>query len=142
MSAQPTGTGEVRDGQRYLVYHRQFTAPADRVWDTITHSDRMADWFGEQHRVVEKEPGQRLVSEPGDGEATGRVELDLSEHEGVTRLVVAQPVEGGVDLEQVGPRWDYRLDRLARAVGGDDVSVVDFDDYYPALSGHYRDEFG
>ena len=46
--------------------------------------------------------------------------------------------------EGVGPGWDYYLDRLVAAETGDDLAAdlaaIDFDDYFPALSEHYRRE--
>ena len=41
----------------------------------------------------------------------------------------------------VGPGWEYYLDRLVAAETGADVAAIDFDDYYPAQSDHYRAMF-
>ena len=41
----------------------------------------------------------------------------------------------------VGPGWDYYLDRLVAAETGGDVAAVDFTDYHPADSDYYRSLF-
>ena len=41
----------------------------------------------------------------------------------------------------VGPGWDYYLDRLVAAETGGDVVAVDFAEYHPADADHYRGLF-
>ena len=43
--------------------------------------------------------------------------------------------------ESVGPGWEYYLDRLVAAESGGDPASLDFDDYYPSQSEHYRSAF-
>ena len=43
--------------------------------------------------------------------------------------------------ENVGPGWEYYLDRLVAAEAGRSVAEVDWDAYYPALSSSYADLF-
>jgi hypothetical protein len=40
--------------------------------------------------------------------------------------------------ENVGPGWEYYLDRLVAAETGGDPAAIEFGDYYPAMSEHYR----
>ena len=164
---EPTGRREQRDGQDYLVMERRFTAPIDAVWAAVTEPERLARWIGtwsgdpttgsvdfrmtaesedapvEQHRILACDPPRRLITESaGEKEASvWRLELDLAEEAGVTTLTFAQRVDAGIPVDSVGPGWDYYLDRLVAAEAGDDVVGVDWDRYYPALSGHYRDAF-
>ena len=67
-------------------------------------------------------------------------EVDLAEVDGTTTLTFAQGVTDATLAESVGPGWDYYLDRLVTAHAGEDVSRIDFDDYYPAFTDHYRAE--
>jgi hypothetical protein len=70
------------------------------------------------------------------------LDLELDDADGVTTLTFA---ERGVTVEQasdVGPGWDYYLDRLVDAETGADPAQRDFDrDYYPATSAYYTAQF-
>lgn len=163
-----TGRRELRDGVVYLVLERTFRAAVDDVWAAVTEPGRLERWIGtwsgdpasgsvdfrmtaesadapaEEHRILECEPPRRLVTEsssPGEDDTVWRLELDLSERDGVTTLVFAQRMEDVVPAESVGPGWDYYLDRLLVAHGGGDVAGVDWDGYYPALSAAYAAAF-
>jgi len=90
---------------------------------------------------------RRLVmrsARPDDHSLEWRWQLDLDESDGVTTLTFAQEVADATLAEGVGPGWDYYLDRLVAAETGDDLAAdlaaIDFDDYFPALSEHYRRE--
>lgn len=165
-----TGHKEQRHGQPYLVMTREFRAPVDDVWAAVTESDRLARWIGtwsgdpaegkvlfqmryegddassEEFIIDECDPPHRLaITTEAPYEAdqvTWHLELDLAETDGVTTLTFAQSVPDPAMAESVGPGWDYYLDRMVVAESGGDVAAVVFDDYYPALSGHYKDEFG
>jgi hypothetical protein len=65
-------------------------------------------------------------------------QVDLAESEGVTTLTFAQEVVDVTLAESVGPGWDYYLDRLVAAEAGEDLGAIDFDAYFPAMTGHYR----
>ena len=165
-----TGRNELRHGIPYVVMTRQFRAPIDDVWAAVTESDRLARWIGtwsgdpaegrvtfqmryegddaspEEFVIDECEPPRRLaITTEGPYETeqvTWHLELDLAETDGVTTLTFAQSVPDPAMAESVGPGWDYYLDRMVVAETGGDVAAVDFDDYYPALSEHYKGEFG
>ena len=140
----PTGRREERDGTTYVVFHREFRAPIEDVWASVTEPERLERWIGtwsgdpasgsvefrmtaeaedaaaETHRIRECHPPRRLVTEsrsPGD-DATWRLELDLAETDGVTTLTFAQLLEDGLPVDSVGPGWDYYLDRLVAARRG------------------------
>jgi uncharacterized protein YndB with AHSA1/START domain len=166
---KPTATGhrEQRDTTTYVVFRREFRAPIDDVWAAVTEPERLERWIGtwsgdpasgvvefrmtaegedapaEPHRIVVCEPPRRLVTESSSplDETVWRLELDLSERDGVTTLTFAQVVGDGVPVESVGPGWDYYLDRLVAAQAGRGVGEVVWDDYYPALADHYRAAF-
>ena len=77
----------------------------------------------------------------GDATTLPQLQVDLAESDGVTTLTFAQNVPDPAMAANVGPGWDYYLDRMVVAEAGGDVAAVDFDSYYPALSEHYRREF-
>jgi hypothetical protein len=56
----------------------------------------------------------------------------------VTTLRFGQRLTDPETAASVGPGWEYYLDRLVAAEAGNDLTGIDFDDYYPALAEHYR----
>ena len=76
------------------------------------------------------------------GDQVWVVELRLSEHEGTTTLRFSQVIDDPRTAADVGPGWEYYLDRLVAAETGGDVGAVDFGrDYHPAMQEHYRQAF-
>ncbi len=165
-----TGHRELRHGNPYLVMTREFRAPIEDVWAAVTESDRLARWIGtwsgdpadgrvsfqmrfagddvpsEEFVIDECEAPRRLAitteAPYEQGNVTWHLELDLAEAGGVTTLTFAQSVPDPAMAQGVGPGWDFYLDRMVVAETGGDVAAVVFDDYYPALSEHYKGEFG
>ncbi|GAA0974407.1 hypothetical protein ENKNEFLB_02323 [Nocardioides aquaticus] len=165
-----TGRREVRQGTSYVVYTRTFVAPIHDVWAAVTEPERLERWIGtwtgdpvtgevdfymtaegedvqpERYRLEVCTPPTRLVARTWADEEPDTVwhlELDLAESEsGVTTLTFAQAMTDPDIAENVGPGWDYYLDRLVGAERGEGADSVHWDDYYPALADHYRREFG
>ena len=166
MSRQPTGRIETVDGVRRLLIEREFRAPIEDVWAAVTEPERLARWIGswngdpasgavefrmlfegeghasEQMEIRVCEPPHRLHLTSYAGEQVWLIELDLTHADGVTTITFSQP---GVTREQVGdvgPGWDYYLDRLVDVETGADPALRDFErDYYPATSEHYTRQF-
>lgn len=94
----------------------------------------------ETYRILACDPPRRLVVESGEpgADLVWRLELDLEHAGGVTTLRFAQRVEDSTAVENVGPGWEYYLDRLVAAEADADVGAVDFDDYYPAQAADYQ----
>jgi uncharacterized protein YndB with AHSA1/START domain len=161
----PTGRVEVRDGVHHLVIERTFAAPIDDVWAAVTEPERMARWIGTwSGDPATRRVAFRMLFEGGDPEGHGEdvdirecdpprrlavtthaagqswmLELDLSEADGVTTLVFTQPAVDPREAENVGPGWEYYLDRLVAVETGGDPADIDFErDYYPAMQEHYR----
>lgn len=161
----PTGRIEVRDGVHHLVLERSFAAPIDDVWAAVTDPARMARWIGtwtgdpatgrvafrmlseggnaddpgSDTEIRECDPPRRLAVTTRAGPMPWLLELDLSEADGVTTLVFTQPAVDPAEAENVGPGWEYYLDRLVAAETGGDPAAVDFErDYFPATQEHYR----
>lgn len=96
------------------------------------------------HRyVVRSQQEQPWSNDPelADDQVVWRMTVDLTESDGTTTLTFAQEMTRGDVAENVGPGWEYYLDRLVAAVTGADVAAVDFDAYYPAQAQFYRDLF-
>jgi uncharacterized protein YndB with AHSA1/START domain len=165
MSVEPTGRIEKDGDRRTLVVVREFNAPIEDVWAAVTESDRLARWIGSwtgdpesgsvQFRMLfeGEHPGETMtirVCEPPHrlhvtsqvGEEVWLLDVDLTHDAGVTTLTLSQP---GVTAEQasdVGPGWEYYLDRMVDAETGADPTRRDFErDYYPAMSDYYRQQF-
>ena len=165
----PTPTGRVlRDGDRHtLVQTRTFHAPIGDVWASVTEPERLERWIGtftgdpetgsvmfrmtaegqdaeaEEMEIRECEPPRRLALTSRVGEMTWYLELDLVEVDGVTTVTFSQPDIDPASCENVGPGWEYYLDRWVSAVSGGDVDAHDFDrDYYPAMKAYYEDQAG
>ena len=161
-----TGFREVRDGQPHLVYERRFTAPITDVWDSITESERLGRWFGtwtgdpasgrvkvswtaeegapDETYVIEAcEPPRRLRvrSENSDPSKVWTLDLALAEDAGVTTLRFAQVVDPTLDVVDVGPGWQYYLDRHGVAMSGGDPNTITWEGY-DQYGSHYAKEFG
>jgi uncharacterized protein YndB with AHSA1/START domain len=160
-AANPTPTGRVADGPlgREIQLTRQFRAPIDAVWASMTESERLERWIGrwegdprtgrvdfymtaegedppaEEYRIEVCEPPHRFAGTTSVGEDQWRLRFELSESDGVTTLLFAQAMVD--DLGNVGPGWEYYLDRLDAALGDGDVAAVSWDAYYPAMRAHY-----
>ena len=57
--------------------------------------------------------------------------MDLEETHGGTTLTFAQQIADAETAGEIGPGWDYYLDRLVAAETGGDVAAIDFNDYHP-----------
>ncbi len=163
MTREPTGRID-RDGAHHvLTLTREFRAPIEDVWASVTESDRLSRWIGtwtgdpvsgrvgftmtaegatepDEMEIRECVPPRllRLTSHLG-----WNLDLHLTEEDGVTTLTFTQPGIDPVEAESVGPGWEYYLDRLVAAESGGDVGAVDFErDYYPSMVEHYRHQLG
>ncbi len=158
----PTPTGQLGDGPRgrEVQLTRTFRAPIADVWAAVTESDRLERWIGrwegdpangsvtffmtaegedvegEEFTILECEPPRRFVADTSVGESTWHLSLELTEIDGLTTLTFAQLL-GDDDMSNVGPGWEYYLDRLSAALSGGDVATVQWDAYFPAMSEYY-----
>ncbi|GAA3697821.1 hypothetical protein GCM10022224_074760 [Nonomuraea antimicrobica] len=160
MSPIPIGrlfkTGEGSD----LVLTRTFRASAEDVWLSVTESDRTARWFGpwegdagpgrtikvqllfeEQQpwcdlRIEACEPPHRLEVTSLDEFGAWRIELLLTEADGVTELRFVQHLDSDDGVGEIGPGWEFYLDQLVASRDGS--PAVAFDDYYPSMRAYYE----
>ena len=158
----PTGRVEVRDGEHVLVLTRTFRAPIEDVWAAVTEPDRLARWIGtwtgdpasgsvtwrmlfegddagDEMTIRACEPPHRLHVTSRVGEELWRYDLDLSHADGVTTLTFAQPGIAPGLVGDVGPGWDYYLDRMVDVETGNDPALRSWDDYAPT-GAHYTSQ--
>jgi uncharacterized protein YndB with AHSA1/START domain len=158
---EPVGRRLERDGAPSVLIERTFRAPATDVWAALTEPDRLVRWIGtwsgdpasgtvqfrmtaegedieaEPVTVHECEPPRRLVLSWDSSGVPWHVELDLAEAAGVTTLTFAQRIPDTATGRDVGPGWEYYLDRLVTAEAGGDVTAIAWPDY-EGMSGHYE----
>lgn len=161
MTLQATGRKDERDPS-WVVFTRTFRAPVEDVWAAVTEPDRLERWIG----TWEGDPasGQVLFTMTAEGEGAQPVvnkidecrppyllqvsfteedqpwvlRLELRESDGVTTLDFAQRISDPELGASYGPGWEYYLDRLVTAQAGGDAGTVQWDDYFPSMSDHYR----
>lgn len=160
MSPTPTGRLLRTDEGYELVLTRTFRAPIDDVWASVTESDRTARWFGPWRgdaapgnaiqvqlsaedgapwsdvRIDACEPPRHLAVTLTDESGGWRLELRLTEHEGITTLRFTQQLDSVDGVGDIGPGWEFYLDRLVAARDGS--ALPDFDDYHPAQKAYYE----
>ncbi|MDF3069035.1 MAG: hypothetical protein K0R38_4636 [Polyangiaceae bacterium] len=159
MSPRPTGRVVSTPAGVDLVLERQFRAPIEDVWKSVTESESLSRWFGTwsgdagpgKHVTLqmgfEKDapPSQVLIEtceaphhlavHMKDDHGEWRLEALLSQAGDVTTLRFVQRSVKPEDVASVGPGWEYYLDMLVAARAG--ASLPDFGDYYPAMKEHF-----
>lgn len=155
MSPAPTGHLDGND----LIITRTFRASVDEVWASVTQPEKTALWFGRWEgeagpgKTVRlqmlHEKGQpwsdlqieqcaapnRLAVAMKDEYGDWRIELTLTRIGAQTQLRFVQALSDTTMAGEVGPGWEYYLDRLVAAREG--KPLPSFDDYYPAQKAHY-----
>jgi uncharacterized protein YndB with AHSA1/START domain len=160
----PTPTGEVRRtaAGRDLVLIRDLAGSIDDAWASLTESDRTGRWFASwtgdgrvggaiiltlvaeegsptSPATVEAcEPPTRLAVRTE--EASGGWSLEaLLEPLGAdrTRLTFVHHLADDARAEEIGPGWEYYLDRLVAS--RTDQPMPDFDDYWPSMGPYFAD---
>lgn len=162
------GRRDVRDGLATLVLERRFRAPAADVWAAVTEPDRLVRWIGtwsgdpasgtvdfrmtaegediaaEAVTILECDAPRRLaivIANAAEASGQWHLELDLSERDGVTTLQFAQRLQDPAIASDVGPGWEYYLDRLVAAHRHGDATSVLWPGPYEAMAEHYRQLF-
>lgn len=119
----PTGLSRVRPDGDAIAITRRFAAPVEEVWAAISESELTARWFG------------TFEGDPADGYVN--LVLEVEPTTAGSSLTLSHLVTDPSSIENVGPGWEYYLDRLAAALGGTDPDHVDWEDYYPAMQPYY-----
>ena len=162
-----TGKYEVSDNQHHLVVTRELPAPVADVWAAITDSPLLGRWLltwtgdpasGRVDARLEFEEGtptegyaievceapRHLRVRAGDADAphVWVIDVQLRAQDGGTTLVLTQPLTRLEDACDLGPGWEYYLDRLAESLATAEVSTIAWPGRYPALAGEYASAFG
>jgi len=158
-------TGRILQGPEgpAIQIERTLDHPVEDVWAYLADPALLARWYGTytgdpasgrvRLAMVEApdQPGEctieacerphRLAVVLRDATGTDwrlRVGLDPVGTGADTSLVFTQPIAGMEDqAADVGPGWEYYLDRLQAALDGADVEGVDFARYHPGQREHY-----
>lgn len=142
-----------------LVLTRTFRAHVEDVWASVTEPERTARWFGPwkgdaapgrtidvqmayeeqqpwmQARIEACEPPLRLAVTTVDEHGVWRLELLLSEVDGVTELKLVHHLGSPAGLGEIGPGWEFYLDMLVASRENRPLPV--FDSYYPAMKAYF-----
>ncbi|NGN68720.1 SRPBCC family protein [Streptomyces sp. A7024] len=162
MDAKPIPTGRLlstADGHE-LVLTRTFKAAVTDIWADVTEPGRTALWFGPWEgdagvghiirvrldfedgtpwcdlRIDACEPPYLLGVTMSDAAGDWPMELRLSEADGVTRLELVHRLATTKSIGDIGPGWEYYLDRLCAARDGSET--VSFEAYYPAQKEYFE----
>ena len=141
-----------------LIVQRRLPLPAVEAWEWLTAPARLKKWMGtlkgrpgvgatmqltmtaedgsptEPIEVLECDPLRRFVVEQRTGDQAWRLRMSLAETtvpsgEVSTTVFLGHRLDNARLAGEVGPGWEYYLDRLVAAVG--DGPMPDFADYYP-----------
>jgi uncharacterized protein YndB with AHSA1/START domain len=155
--------GEPGGGGVRVVFRRELDELVEDVWAAVTEPDRLARWMGtytgdayvgatvqfvmtaeeqvapEPVTILECEPPHRLVVEMPDASGPDRpawrLEVSLTQAGGGTVLTFVHHLADPAAAADMGPGWQYYLDRLeASFVGG---RMPEWDPYLE-LREHYR----
>jgi len=153
------------DGAR-VVFRRTYPDPIEDVWSAVTEPERLQRWIGtwtgtpavggtvdfrmtaegedvpvEQVTILACDPPRSLAIEwTIPDQPLWRVELRLAEADqatGGTELTFVHHMAGSpAGFADIGPGWQYYLDRLGAALTG--AGMPQFDGYLEQLADHYR----
>ncbi|UOE43608.1 SRPBCC domain-containing protein [Agromyces larvae] len=161
MNAKPTGHYVTKGDELRLQFDRLFHAPIEDVWYSLTNPTATGGWIGTwtgspstggilfkmtaedpdadwmSVSVLECEPPHRFRLHVGSGDDTRRLHCHVREAAGgLTTLVFQERVIDPSVVADIGPGWDYYLDRLTAFRAGQ--PMPEWNDYL-ALQRHYRE---
>jgi len=152
----PKPTGRLRGDD--LVLTRTFRAPIDDVWTSVTSSESTARWFGPWERTADdKKIRIQMAFEDGKPWLDGTIEhceaphqlavrtksaygekllsIKLSESAGTTTLEFVHHRVNRKAVGELGPGWEYYLDKLVASREGQPQPA--FDTYYPGQKEYF-----
>ena len=160
MAPTPTGQLQATEAGRDLVLVREFHAPIDDVWASVTSVERVGLWFGTWAGDPSVGDTVEFTMTAEDGNATSamtitactppthvaisntaeqgtwHLEARLHEADGVTTLEFVHHLPPDAPLGEIGAGWEYYLDRLVASRTG--APMPDFDDYYPSMQAYFE----
>jgi uncharacterized protein YndB with AHSA1/START domain len=158
MPVRPSGRA-LRTGDTIrLEVVRVFPHDQATVFAFLTESAKLGRWYGTWagdpatgsvqlsfvEAPAEPEEVRILVCEPPGRLTVGlpmgwKVDLSLVPTNSGTHLVLTQLLDAAdtTPSGDIGAGWEYYLDRLGRALDGENPDGVDWADYHPGLVAHY-----
>ena len=161
-SLAPTGSVQTTRNGPVLHLARELHHPPTVVWDHLTDPTLLGGWYGTwtgepssgavqlamveapdspgECRIPRCERGHAIEVTLADAEGNAwRLDLGLEElPDGGTHLDFRQPLRGFEGMAaDVGPGWEYYLDRLAASLDGRDVATVVWEECWPHQREHY-----
>ncbi|MDO9377943.1 MAG: SRPBCC family protein [Nocardioidaceae bacterium] len=154
-----TGHLELTPEGADLVLVRTFRAPVEDVWASITESERLGRWYGTWEGEGREggtvsftwtaEDGQPVVAttiercdpphvlrvQMASGEGTWDLEARLATRGDLTELTFVHHRADLEDVADVGPGWEFYLDRLEASRSGG--AMPDFDPIHAVLGPVY-----
>lgn len=160
-TAAPRPTGCVRKGPLGydLELTRTFRATIEDVWTSVTASESTARWIGSwsgdaapgktitltmlfetgeptsQITIDACEPPSRVALTSNDASGAWTVEMRLTQTGDTTTLVFSQQLSDPALAGDMGPGWEYYLDKLVSSRTGE--PALSFEAYYPAQKSYY-----
>ncbi|MFC6145942.1 SRPBCC domain-containing protein [Corynebacterium nasicanis] len=160
---EPTGYLSTGTVWPELIITRRLPHVIDAVWNHLTDPELLDTWYGTYEgdpasgevllrtKEAPDHPGQALIEHC---EAPSALAVTLASPAGAWVLMVTLSSHGdATDLEfrqrldgleysaaDLGPGWEYYLDKLALALEGGDVDSLRWEDYHPGLCEHYSQE--
>lgn len=163
----PSATGkfdQLDDDQFQLILHRHFEVSPESVWTVLTDSKECGRWMGtwtgdpasgevqmtmvaeegnepQTVKILRCDPPMLVRVQQGPAEQPWILEARLAENGSATELTFTQPMDREFALAMlpdIGPGWEFYLDRLVAAVAGEDANQIKWDDYYPSLKAPYE----
>lgn len=158
---EPTGEVVRGDNGPEIIIVRSFPQSAELVWEYLTGRDDFERWYGQWKRINEttyhletwdgKDSADAVAVE---AEKPKYLHLNVkteSGRESELKVFFEPEADGGCDMEfhhqfhndeeaiaELGPRWEFLLDRLMLVLAGDDVNSVVLDNYLPHQKEHYQ----
>jgi len=142
-----------------IVFEREYPDPIEDVWSAVTEPDRLERWIGtytgertvgatvqfamtaegqvdpEPVTIVACDPPRHLVLDwLVPDQPLWRVEVSLLESGTGTALTFVHHLSDSSAAGDLGPGWQYYLDRLGASLEGGEMPEFD---HYLGLKGHY-----
>ncbi|OIH86067.1 hypothetical protein BLJ79_04530 [Arthrobacter sp. UCD-GKA] len=158
---EANGSTQLHEGKSRIVITRSVEVTPQRLWETFTDATALAGWIGVLR--TDEATGKRTFSMLEGVQESDPEELDITRcrapHEleytttskfgGWGMGLVIRPAAGGCELEfhqvlgdaddprNMGPGWEYYMQRAIAHTLGEDPDEVAWDEFYPALADAY-----
>lgn len=156
----PTGQSVVTTDGVLIYLNRDLVSTPQEVWNFLTDSKKLGAWYGTftgdpatgevrmsfvdnpdnpgRVRIDDCQPSQRLAVTLVDAPGSDWVlALSLEAAGAGTKLSFTHTLADAAGAGDIGPGWEYYLDRLTAALAGDDPGSVAWEEFHPSMVEHY-----